>query len=115
MVLGDRRKFASVIISPHFPQLEEWARANHVSFSSRQQLIAHPKVKPLYEGIVADVNRGLARYETLKRVLLVAEEFSANDGTLTPTFKLCRKAIEERYRNEIDELYRETEDVSFLV
>jgi long-chain acyl-CoA synthetase len=115
VVLGDRRKFASVIISPHFSLLEEWARANHISFSSRQQLIAHPKVKTLYHGIVADVNRGLARYETLKRVLLVAEEFSANDGTLTPTFKLRRKAIEERYRNEVDELYREAEQISSLV
>ena len=114
VVLGDRRKFASVIISPHFPLLEEWATANNVSFSSRQQLISDPRVKILYEGIVAEVNRGLARYETLKRVLLVPDEFTANDGTLTPTFKLRRKAIEERYRKEIEELYREAEQVSSI-
>ena len=114
VVLGDRRKFASVIISPHFPLLEEWAAANNVSFSSREQLIADPKVKILYEGIVAEVNRGLARYETLKKVLLVPDEFNANDGTLTPTFKLRRKAIEERYRKEIEELYKEAERVSFM-
>jgi len=112
VVLGDRRKFASVIISPHFPLLEEWARANDVSFSSRHELIADPKVKAFYEGIVADVNRGLARYETLKKILLVTDEFTANDGTLTPTFKLRRKAIEDRYRKQIDELYREAEEVS---
>jgi long-chain acyl-CoA synthetase len=112
VVLGDRRKFAFVIISPHFPLLEEWARANQVSFSSRQALVAHPKVKALYEGIVAEVNRGLARYETLKKVLLVPDEFTANDGTLTPTLKLRRKAIEERYRKQIDELYEEAEEVS---
>ena len=109
VVLGDRRKFASVIISPHFPLLEEWARANHVSFSTRQELVANPKVKALYEGIIAEVNRGLARYETLKRVLLVPDEFTANDGTLTPTLKLRRKAIEERYRKQIDDLYKEAE------
>ena len=114
VVLGDRRKFASVIISPHFPLLEEWAAANNISFSSREQLIADPKVKTLYDGIVAEVNRGLARYETLKKVLLVPDEFNANDGTLTPTFKLRRKAIEERYRKEIEELYREAEQVSFM-
>jgi long-chain acyl-CoA synthetase len=89
--------------------------ANNVSFSSREQLIADPKVKTLYEGIVAEVNRGLARYETLKRVLLVPDEFTANDGTLTPTFKLRRKAIEERYRKEIEELYREAEQVSSVL
>ena len=114
MVLGDRRKFASVIISPHFPLLEEWARVNGVSFSSREELIADPKVRVLYEGIVAVVNRGLARYETLKKVLLVCEEFTANDGTLTPTFKVRRKAIEERYRKQIEELYSETEEVSSI-
>jgi long-chain acyl-CoA synthetase len=109
VVLGDRRKFASVIISPHFPLLEDWARANHISFSSRGELVAHRKVKALYEGIVGEVNRGLARHETLKRVLLVTEEFTADDGTLTPTLKLRRKAIEERYRERIRALYEEAE------
>lgn len=111
VVLGDRRKFASVVISPHFLVLEEWARGHDISFSTRQELIADPRVKALYEGIVADVNRGLARYETLKKVLLVPDEFTANDGALTPTFKLRRKVIEERYRKQIDDLYREAEEV----
>jgi long-chain acyl-CoA synthetase len=115
VVLGDRRKFASVIISPHFPLLEEWARANNVAFSSRRELINDPKVRGLYESIVAEVNRGLARFETLKKILLVPDEFSTSDGTLTPTFKLRRNAIEERYRKEIDRLYRETEGVSSMV
>ena len=115
VVLGDRRKFACAIISPHFPLLEEWARANQVSYSSRKELVANPKVKALYESIVAQVNRGLARFETLKKVLLVAEEFTASDGALTPTLKLRRKVIEERYRKQIDDLYREAEEVSSVV
>lgn len=109
VVLGDRRKFASVIISPAFPLLEEWARGNHIVFSSREELVEHPKVKALYEGIVREVNRGLARYETLKKVLLVAHEFTASDGLLTPTLKLRRRAIEERYRKQIDDLYEDSE------
>jgi long-chain acyl-CoA synthetase len=109
VVLGDRRKFASVIISPSFPRLEEWARMNQVAFSSREELVAHPKVIALYEGIVGELNRGLARYETLKKILLVPDEFTASDGTLTPTLKLRRKAIEERYRKQIDDLYKEAE------
>lgn len=107
VVLGDRRKFASVLISPHFPLLEEWAHANQIPFSTRESLVNHPKVKALYEDIVADVNRSLARYETLKKVLLVPDEFTAGDGALTPTLKLRRKVIEERYREQIDALYRE--------
>ncbi|MFZ1918793.1 MAG: long-chain fatty acid--CoA ligase [Terriglobales bacterium] len=109
VVVGDRRKFASVIISPCFALLDDWAHANHISFSSRRELIANPKVKALYEGIVGEVNRNLARYETLKRVLLVPDEFSADDGSLTPTLKLRRKTVEERYRKQIDELYEEAD------
>jgi long-chain acyl-CoA synthetase len=107
VVVGDRRKFASVIISPCFALLEDWAHANHISFSSRRELIANPKVKALYEGIVGEVNRNLARYEALKKVLLVPDEFTADDGSLTPTLKLRRKTVEERYRKQIDELYEE--------
>lgn len=109
VILGDRRKFACVVISPNFALLEDWARARHIMFSSREELIAEPKVKAVYEGIVAKLNRGLARHETLKRILLVPVEFTAEDGTLTATLKLRRKAIEERYRKQINDLYEEAE------
>ena len=108
-ILGDKRKFALVIISPNFPLLEDWARANNISFSSRAELVANPKVQELYQGIVEEVNQNLARFEKLKRVLLVADEFSADNGALTPTLKLRRRVIEERYRRQIDELYAQAE------
>jgi long-chain acyl-CoA synthetase len=109
VVLGDKRKFPAVLISPYFPLLEDWARANQVTFASRQELVAHPKVCALYEGIVADFNQSMARFEKLKRVLLVAEEFSAEAGTLTASLKMRRRAVEERYRREIDEMYEQAE------
>ena len=98
VVLGDRRKFPAVLIAPHFPALEDWARANQVEFASRQALVADAKVQALYDGIIEDLNQNLARFERLKRVLLVPEELSATDGTLTHTFKVRRRGIEERYR-----------------
>ena len=82
VVLGDKHKFPAVLISPFFPVLEDWARANQIAFSSRKYLVAHPKVRTLYEGIVADLNRNLARFEQLKRVILIAEEFSPEKGRL---------------------------------
>src|ERR1035438_1985077 len=109
VVIGDRRKFAAVLISPHFPALEDWARANHVDFASRQTLVANSKVRALYEGIVEELNHNLARYEKMKGVLVVAEEFSAADGTMTHTFKVRRRGIEERYRELIDEMYAEAD------
>jgi long-chain acyl-CoA synthetase len=98
-----------VLIAPHFPVLEDWARAHHVDLSTRDLLVANPKVQALYEGIVEELNQNLARYEKMKRVLVIAEEFSAADGTMTHTFKVRRRGIEERYRALIDEMYAKAE------
>ncbi|MFZ0770632.1 MAG: long-chain fatty acid--CoA ligase [Candidatus Sulfotelmatobacter sp.] len=108
-IIGDRRKFAFVIVSPNFALLEDWARTNDVAFSSRAELVASPEVQALYEGIIEEVNKNLARFEKLKRVVLVPDEFSADNGALTPTLKLRRRVIEDRYRKQIDELYAQAE------
>ena len=109
VVLGDRRKFPAVLIAPCFPVLEDWARANQIVFSSRQELIQQEKVRDLYEGLVAELNRGLARFEQLKKVVLTAEEFSSENGLLTASMKLRRRAVEERYQRQIERIYQETE------
>ena len=109
VVLGDRRKFPAVLIVPHFPLLEDWARKNQIAFSSRQELISHARIQALYEGIVTDLNRGLARFEKLKKVVVISEEFSAENGTLTPSMKLRRRVVEERYRSQIEALYQHAE------
>jgi len=111
VVLGEKRKFPAVLVAPYFPLLEDWARANHIVFSSRQDLIANDKVKVLYEGIIRDLNRDLARFEQLKKLVLIAEEFSPENGMLTASMKLRRKVVEERYRHQIEAMYEEAEVV----
>jgi len=106
-VLGDKRKYASVILSPHFPVLEDWAHANGVSFASRQELVASPKVRELYKGIVEDLNKRLAHFETIKKIIVVPDEFTVATGEITPTLKLKRRVIEAKYKQQIDELYQE--------
>ena len=108
-VVGDRRKFASVLIAPNFPALETWARQNAVSFSSREQLVADGRVQALYEKMVAEVNNHLAPFETIKRVILVPEEFTVENGALTASMKMRRRAIERRYRAQIDAVYAAAE------
>ena len=66
-------------------------------------------MQALYEGIVEELNKNLARFEKLKRVLLVPDEFSFADGTMTHTFKVRRRGIEDRYRALIDEMYEKAE------
>jgi long-chain acyl-CoA synthetase len=112
VVLGDRRKFPAVLISPHFPVLEDWARANQIVFASRKELVANPRVQELYQRLVEESNKSLARFEKLKRVLLVPEEFSASAGTLTHSMKVRRRGIEDRYRALIDEMYDKAETPS---
>jgi long-chain acyl-CoA synthetase len=108
-ILGDRRKFPAVMISPNFASLEEWARTNNIAFQSHADLVANPKVQNLYEEVVEGINQNLARFEKLKRVILVEDEFTIGNGALTPTLKLRRRVIEERYKKQIDELYIQAE------
>jgi long-chain acyl-CoA synthetase len=109
VVLGDKHKFPAVLIAPAFGVLENWAKENDASCSSRTELIASPRVVKLYEGIVDECNQKLARFEKLKKVILVADEFSAENGTLTASMKLRRRVVEEKYRREIEEMYANAE------
>jgi long-chain acyl-CoA synthetase len=106
-LIGDRRKYASVIISPHFPLLEDWARANGVTFHDQHELVAAAKVRDLYRGIVEDVNKKLAHFETIKKILIVPDEFTVAGGEITPTLKLKRRVIESKYKQQIEDLYQE--------
>jgi long-chain acyl-CoA synthetase len=105
VVLGDKQKFPAVLIAPAFSVLETWARSHQVTFASRQELVADPAVRALYDGIVGEVNEKLARFEKLKKVLLIADEFSAENETLTASMKLRRRAVEKRYAKEIEGIY----------
>jgi long-chain acyl-CoA synthetase len=106
-VVGDKRKFASVLIVPNFPVLEEWAAAHEISFSSRKELVRSSRVKALYQGVVDELNSNLAQFEKLKKFLLLAEELSIEDGTLTPSMKLRRRHLEQRYHRQIEAMYAE--------
>jgi len=107
-LLGDRRKFPAVVIVPNFLALEEWARARNIAFDNREELVSRAEVRAVYDQIVAEVNTGLAQFEKLKKVLLIADEFTIANGFLTPTMKLRRRVIEERYRPQIEQLYTES-------
>jgi len=104
-VFADRRKFAAVLIAPEFGALEEWARSQNIGATERHQLIADPRVVALYEGIIAKVNENLAQFETIKKFLLIADEFTIADGQLTASMKMRRRAVEERYRPQIEALF----------
>lgn len=112
IVIGNGRKFASVIISPNFPALEQWARERDIAFHSREELVSDARVIEEFDRILADVNQDLAHFETIKKIVLVPDDFTVSAGEVTPTLKLRRRAIEEKYKEQIDSLYSNLATVS---
>jgi long-chain acyl-CoA synthetase len=104
-LVGDKHKFISALISPNFAALEEWAQRHGIEAKSRAVLVADSRVIAHYGEIVREVNGSLANFETLKRFRVVAEEWAQETGELTPSMKLKRRVITERYVEAIDELY----------
>jgi len=104
-VVGDKHKFLSALISPNFVALEEWAKQQGVSAPTRRELVADAKVVAQYQSIVEEVNGGLAQFETIKRFRVVPEEWSLADGELTPSLKLKRRIINQKYADEIAAFY----------
>jgi long-chain acyl-CoA synthetase len=106
-LVGDKHKFISVLISPNFVALEEWARRRRIEATNRAELMADSRVVALYAEIVREVNANLANFETLKRFHVVADEWSQETGELTPSMKLKRRVITERYAALIASLYED--------
>ena len=104
-MVGDKHKFASVLISPNFAALKGWAQGQGVSTDDHGTLVKDPKVVKAYQEIVDRVNQELAHFESIKRVCVVAEEWSVEDGTLTPSMKLKRRVVGEKYAKEIADFY----------
>jgi len=104
-LVGDRHKFISAILSPNFQALEEWARHRGIDSKDRAKMVADGRVVALYAEIVREVNANLANFESLKRFRVVADEWSQETGELTPSMKLKRRVITERYADLIDALY----------
>ncbi|HEY1804700.1 MAG TPA: long-chain fatty acid--CoA ligase [Terracidiphilus sp.] len=104
-LVGDRHKFICAIISPNFAALEEWARHHGADSSSRAALVSDSRVVALYAGIVREVNGSLANFESLKRFRIVADEWSQDSGELTPSMKIKRRVLTQKYSAVIGELY----------
>jgi long-chain acyl-CoA synthetase len=107
-MIGDRRRFGSLVVVPSFAAIARWADENGVDLPSdpRAQL-AEPGVQALLEESILGGLPPLTRYERPKKLLLIDKEFSIEDGTLTPTQKVVRHAVQKRLESAIDELYRE--------
>jgi long-chain acyl-CoA synthetase len=104
-MVGDKHKFACVLISPNFAALEPWAKGQGISANDHASLVKDPKVIKLYQEIVDKVNAELPSYESMKRMHVVPDEWSVEGNELTPSMKLKRRVVEKKYEKEIAEFY----------
>jgi long-chain acyl-CoA synthetase len=107
VIHGDKRKFLSALIVPDFEQLEPWAREQGLSFSCRAELVGLEAVHALIEQRMTDKLRDFARYEQIRRFTLLDREFTMGDGEVTPSLKIKRKVVADRYRDLIEAMYRD--------
>jgi long-chain acyl-CoA synthetase len=105
MVIGEGEKFASAIISPNFDYLHKFASDNNISFQDNQKLIENSAVVKVFQREINNINKGLGTNDQIKRFRLVADQWTTNTGELSPTLKLKRRKIFERYKDLIEEIY----------
>jgi long-chain acyl-CoA synthetase len=105
MVIGENEKFASALVSPNFTFLHDWCFMHRIQYRDNQDLIELPEVIERFAREVREVNRNLGEHEQIKRFRLVTEEWTPQTGELSPTLKLRRNILTDRYRHIINEIY----------
>jgi long-chain acyl-CoA synthetase len=109
VVLGDRRKFLSALLVPDFEALKGWAERHGVAAADPREMIGHPTVRALFAQEVEAVNANLASFEKIVAWELLPNEFTLETGELTPTQKVKRRVINQKYGEVIDRLYAEAD------
>ena len=105
VVIGNKRNFAAALVVPNFEALEAWARGKGLASLAREELVRRPEVVAYYQALVNEMTPDLAQFEKIKKVALLAREFSQDAGEMTPTLKVKRRVVEERYKPTIDAMY----------
>jgi long-chain acyl-CoA synthetase len=105
IVFGDLKPYLVAIITPDIDMLIDFARQESISFTDTNELVSHPRIKELYATRIKELNKSYPPYKTIKYFAVVPVDFSIEGGELTPTLKLKRKFILEKYQSIIEDLY----------
>jgi long-chain acyl-CoA synthetase len=105
VVVAESRNFPSAIIIPDFDKLKQWAKENGIEFRNHTELVADTRVKLFMEAEAQRVVDQLPRYERPKKIILFDRELTIEDGEITPTMKVRRRAVEAKFARQIDALY----------
>jgi long-chain acyl-CoA synthetase len=105
ITIGDRRKFISALVVPNFDALETYAREQGIAYRTREELVENPSIHEFYQGRISDQSQELAPYEQVKAFTLLPAPFAQETGELTPSLKIKRKVVAEKYCAQIEAMY----------
>lgn len=107
VVIGDKRKYCTALIVPNMEALQAYARENNIAYADEDDLLQKPEIQALIRKEIDNLSTDLASYETIKKFRLIKEPFSIEAGDLTPTLKVKRNVVTQKYQALIDEMYQE--------
>jgi long-chain acyl-CoA synthetase len=105
VMVGNKRNYPAALVVPNFDNLEKWAKEKGVAFRDRADLVDKPEVVDHYRGLIGEMTSDLAQFERIKRVAVLSREFTIEAGELTPTLKVKRNVVYEKYAPELDSMY----------
>ena len=105
LVVGENQKFAGALIIPSFTDLKAWCAEENIPYTTNEEMIQKPEVLKRYAAEINELNKGLGETEKVKKQVLLADEWSINNGMLTPTLKAKRKVITAKYKDVIDKMF----------
>jgi long-chain acyl-CoA synthetase len=106
VLIGDKRMFLTALIVPDFDALKEYADSHGIPYKDNAELVKHAEIHKLIEGTIQGTQKDLANYEKVRRFTLLDQSFTIESGEMTPSMKIKRKAVEERYEDLIEAMYR---------
>lgn len=110
MVVGENEKFTAALVVPDFEFLHNWCAIHQVKFRENDDLVKKPNVIERYQREIEKYNESLGHIEKIKKFRLVADQWTADNGMLSPTQKLKRKVVKANYKSQLDEIYEKKND-----
>lgn len=105
VLVGDKRMFLSALIVPDFESIKEYADSNNIPYTNAEELVKRKEIYDLIEKDMGKIQKKLANFERVRKFALLEKPFALEDGEITPSLKIRRQIVEERYRHLIDEMY----------
>ena len=107
VIIADQKKFVSALVIPEYKLLEQYAQSHNIAFQDREDLCRNEQVVQFVLDRLETMQQDLAYFEQVKRITLLPEPLSLERGELTNTLKVKRPVINERYKEQIDKMYKE--------